>query len=154
MTSITITVNDTPYQVDADPQTPLLWVLRDMVGLTGTKYGCGIGQCGNCTVHVDGEATRSCMTPVSEVTGKKVTTIEGLSPDGNHPIQQAWIEAQVAQCGYCQPGQIMTAAALLAHNPKPSDEEIVKAMSDVLCRCGTYQRIIQAVRRAAQGGAA
>jgi aerobic-type carbon monoxide dehydrogenase small subunit (CoxS/CutS family) len=125
-----------------------------MVGLTGTKYGCGIGQCGNCTVHVDGEATRSCMTPVSAVTGKKITTIEGLSLDGNHPIQKAWIEVQVAQCGYCQPGQIMTAAALLAHNPKPSDEEIVKAMSGVLCRCGTYQRIIQAVRRAAQGGAA
>ncbi len=154
MASITITVNDVPHQVDADPNTPLLWVLRDMVGLTGTKYGCGIGQCGNCTVHVDGEATRSCMTPVSAVSGKKITTIEGLSPDGNHPIQKAWIEVQVAQCGYCQPGQIMTAAALLAHNPKPSDDEIVKAMSGVLCRCGTYQRIIQAVRRAAQGGAA
>jgi aerobic-type carbon monoxide dehydrogenase small subunit (CoxS/CutS family) len=154
MASITITVNDTPHQIDTDPNTPLLWVLRDMVGLTGTKYGCGIGQCGNCTVHVDGEAVRSCMTPVSEVTSKKVTTIEGLSPDGNHLIQKAWIEAQVAQCGYCQPGQIMTAAALLAHNPKPSDEEIVKAMSGVLCRCGTYQRIIQAIRRAAQGGVA
>ncbi len=154
MAPITITVNDTPYQVDTDPATPLLWVLRDMVGLTGTKYSCGIGQCGNCTVHVDGQATRSCMTPVSTVAGKKITTIEGLSPDGNHPIQKAWIEVQVAQCGYCQPGQIMTAAALLAHNPKPSDEEIVKAMSGVLCRCGTYQRIIQAVRRAAQGGAA
>ncbi len=154
MASITITVNDTPYQVDTDPATPLLWVLRDMVGLTGTKYSCGIGQCGNCTVHVDGQATRSCMTPVSTVAGKKITTIEGLSPDGNHPIQKAWIEVQVAQCGYCQPGQIMTAAALLAHNPKPSDEEIVKAMSGVLCRCGTYQRIIQAVRHAAQGGAA
>ncbi len=154
MTTITITVNDTPHQIDADPNTPLLWVLRDMVGLTGTKYGCGIGQCGNCTVHVDGEATRSCMTPVSAVAGKKVTTIEGLSPDGSHPIQKAWIEVQVAQCGYCQPGQIMTAAALLAHNPKPSDEEIVKAMSGVLCRCGTYQRIIQAVRLVAQGGAA
>ncbi len=154
MASITITVNDIPYQVDTDPATPLLWVLRDMVGLTGTKYSCGIGQCGNCTIHVDGEATRSCTTPVSTVVGKKITTIEGLSPDGNHPIQKAWIEVQVAQCGYCQPGQIMTAAALLAHNPRPSDEEIIKAMSGVLCRCGTYQRIIQAVRRAAQGGAA
>ncbi len=154
MAAITITVNDTPHQIDADPNTPLLWVLRDIVGLTGTKYGCGIGQCGNCTVHIDGEATRSCMTPVSAVVGKKVTTIEGLSLDGTHPVQKAWIEVQVAQCGYCQPGQIMTAAALLAHNPKPSDDEIVKAMSGVLCRCGTYQRIIQAVRRAAQGGAA
>ena len=154
MASITITVNDVAQQVDADPNTPLLWVLRDMVGLTGTKYGCGIGQCGNCTVHVDGEAVRSCMTPISTVAGKKITTIEGLSPDGSHPVQKAWIEAQVAQCGYCQPGQIMTAAALLAHNPKPSDEEIVKAMAGVLCRCGTYQRIILAVRRAAQGGAA
>ena len=154
MASITITVNDIPHQVDTEPNTPLLWVLRDMVGLTGTKYGCGIGQCGNCTVHVDGEAARSCTTPISAVAGKKITTIEGLSPDGNHPVQKAWIEAQVAQCGYCQPGQIMTAAALLAHNPKPSDEEIAKAMSGVLCRCGTYQRVIQAVRRAAQGGAA
>jgi isoquinoline 1-oxidoreductase alpha subunit len=154
MASITITVNDEPHQVDTDPNTPLLWVLRDLLGLTGTKYGCGIGQCGNCTVHVDGEATRSCSTTVSAVEGKKITTIEGLSPDGNHPVQKAWIEEQVAQCGYCQPGQIMTAAALLAHNPQPSDEEIVKAMSGVLCRCGTYQRIIQAVRRVAQGGAA
>ena len=154
MAAITITVNDIPHQIDTDPNTPLLWVLRDILGLTGTKYSCGIGQCGNCTVHVDGEATRSCMTPVSAVAGKKITTIEGLSLDGTHPVQKAWIEAQVAQCGYCQPGQIMTAAALLAHNPKPSDEEIVKAMAGVLCRCGTYQRIIQAVRRAAQGGAA
>ena len=154
MSSITITVNEAPYQVDVDPATPLLWVLRDVLGLTGTKYSCGIGQCGSCTVHVNGEATRSCSTPVSAVEGKKVTTIEGLSPDGSHPIQKAWIEEQVAQCGYCQPGQIMTAAALLARNPKPSDAEIVKAMSGVLCRCGTYQRIIKAVQRAANGGAA
>ena len=153
MAAITITVNDTPHQIDTDPNTPLLWVLRDILGLTGTKYSCGIGQCGNCTVHVDGEATRSCSTPVSAVAGKKVTTIEGLSLDGTHPIQKAWIDVQVAQCGYCQPGQIMTAAALLAHNPKASDEEIVKAMSGVLCRCGTYQRIIKAVRLAVQGGA-
>jgi aerobic-type carbon monoxide dehydrogenase small subunit (CoxS/CutS family) len=152
MAAITITVNDIPHQVDTDPNTPLLWVLRDIVGLTGTKYSCGIGQCGSCTVHVDGEAVRSCTTPVSAVTDKKVTTIEGLSLDGTHPVQKAWIEAQVAQCGYCQSGQIMTAAALLAHNPKPSDEDIVKAMSGVLCRCGTYQRIIKAVRLAAQGG--
>ncbi|HTP11403.1 MAG TPA: (2Fe-2S)-binding protein [Anaerolineae bacterium] len=154
MAAITITVNDTPHQIDTDPNTPLLWVLRDILGLTGTKYSCGIGECGNCTVHVDGEATRSCMTPVSAVVGKKVTTIEGLSLNGTHLVQKAWIEAQVAQCGYCQPGQIMTAAALLAHNPKPSDEEIAKAMSRVLCRCGTYQRIIKAIRLAAQGGAA
>ncbi len=154
MTSITLTVNDKPSQIDVDPNMPLVWVLRDVLGLTGTKYSCGIGQCGNCTVHVDGEATRSCLTPVSTVEGKKVTTIEGLSLDGSHPIQKAWIEEQVAQCGYCQPGQIMTAAALLAHNPKPNQEEIVKAMSGVLCRCGTYQRIIKAVERAAEGGAA
>lgn len=154
MTSITITVNDKPSQIDVDPNTPLLWVLRDVLGLTGTKYSCGIGQCGNCTVHVDGEATRSCMTLVSTVEGKKVTTIEGLSLDGSHPIQKAWIEEQVAQCGYCQPGLIMTAAALLAHNRKPSQEEIVKVMSGVLCRCGTYQRVIKAVQRAVEGGAA
>lgn len=154
MTSITITVNDKPSQIDVDPNTPLLWVLRDVLGLTGTKYSCGIGQCGSCTVHVDGEATRSCMTLVSTVEGKKVTTIEGLSLDGSHPIQKAWIEEQVAQCGYCQPGQIMTAAALLAHNRQPSQEEIVKVMSGVLCRCGTYQRILKAVQRAAEGGAA
>ncbi len=154
MASITITVNDKSSQIDVDPNTPLLWVLRDVLGLTGTKYSCGIGQCGSCTVHVDGEATRSCMTLVSTVEGKKVTTIEGLSLDGSHPIQKAWIEEQVAQCGYCQPGQIMTAAALLAHNRKPSQEEIVKVMSGVLCRCGTYQRILKAVQRAAEGGAA
>ncbi len=154
MTSITITVNDAPHQIDVDPNMPLLWVLRDVLGLTGTKYSCGIGECGSCTVHIDGEAARSCSTPVSEVAGKKVTTIEGLSPDGSHPVQQAWIAEQVAQCGYCQPGQIMTAAALLAHNPRPGQEDIVKAMSGVLCRCGTYQRILKAVQRAAAGGAA
>ena len=154
MASITITINDKSSQIDVDPNTPLLWVLRDVLGLTGTKYSCGIGQCGCCTVHVDGEATRSCITPVSAVADKKITTIEGLSLDGSHPIQKAWIEVQAPQCGYCQSGQIMTAAALLAHNPKPSDEEIVKAMSGVLCRCGTYQRIIKAIQRAAQGGAA
>jgi aerobic-type carbon monoxide dehydrogenase small subunit (CoxS/CutS family) len=153
MTSITITVNDAPHQIDVDPGMPLLWVLRDVLGLTGTKYSCGIGECGSCTVHIDGEAARSCSTPVSEVVGKKVTTIEGLSPDGSHPVQQAWIAEQVAQCGYCQPGQIMTAAALLAHNPRPGQEDIVKAMSGVLCRCGTYQRILKAVQRAAGGAA-
>ncbi len=154
MTSITITVNDAPHQIDVDPKMPLLWVLRDVLGLTGTKYSCGIGECGSCTVHINGETARSCITPVSEVAGKKVTTIEGLSPDGSHPVQQAWIAEQVAQCGYCQPGQIMTAAALLAHNPRPGQEDIVKAMSGVLCRCGTYQRILKAVQRAAAGGAA
>ena len=154
MSSISITVNDTLHQIDADPNTPLLWVLRDVLSLTGTKYSCGTGQCGSCTVHIDGDAMRSCITAVSAVVGKKVTTIEGLSPDGSHPVQKAWIEEQVAQCGYCQPGQIMTAAALLARNPKPSRAEIVKAMSGGLCRCGTYQRIIKAVQRAAEGGAA
>ncbi len=153
MTSITITVNDAPHQIDVDPKMPLLWVLRDVLGLTGTKYSCGIGECGSCTVHINGETARSCITPVSEVAGKKVTTIEGLSPDGSHPVQQAWIAEQVAQCGYCQPGQIMTAAALLAHNPRPGQEDIVKAMSGVLCRCGTYQRILKAVQRAAGGAA-
>jgi isoquinoline 1-oxidoreductase alpha subunit len=154
MTSFTITVNDAPYTVDVNPNTPLLWVLRDVLDLTGTKYSCGIGQCGSCTVHVDGEAMRSCITSVSAVEGKQITTIEGLSSDGSHPVQRAWIEEQVSQCGYCQPGQIMTAAAFLARHPKPGDEEIVKAMSGVLCRCGTYQRILKAVRRAAEGGAA
>jgi len=147
-------VNHTPYTVDVAPDTPLLWVLRDTLSLTGTKYSCGIGQCGNCIVHLDGEAKSSCTTPVSNVEGKEIVTIEGLSPDGSHPVQQAWIEEQVSQCGYCQPGQIMMAAALLARTPKPGDEEIVQAMSEVLCRCGTYQRILKAIRRTIEGGAA
>ncbi len=153
MPAITIEVNQKSFQVDVDPSTPLLWVLRDVLGLTGTKYSCGMGLCGTCTVIVNGEATRSCTTPVSAVVGKQVTTIEGLSPDGSHPLQQAWAEEQVSQCGYCQPGQIMTAAALLASNPKPDDQEIISAMSSVLCRCGTYQRVLKAVHRAVEEGA-
>jgi isoquinoline 1-oxidoreductase alpha subunit len=152
MTSISITVNGQEHTVDVDPGTPLLWVLRDTLGLTGTKYTCGIGVCGACTVHLDGKPVRSCTLPVSEVAGRAVTTIEGLSPDGSHPLQQAWIAESVPQCGYCQPGQIMTAAALLAANPTPSDEDIDAAMSGVLCRCGTYQRIRRAIHRVIEEG--
>ena len=152
MTSISITVNGKEHTVDVDPGTPLLWVLRDTLGLTGTKYTCGIGVCGACTVHLDGEPVRSCTLPVSEVAGREVTTIEGLSPDGSHPLQQAWIAESVPQCGYCQPGQIMTAAALLTENPTPSDEDIDAAMSGVLCRCGTYQRIRRAIHRVVEEG--
>jgi aerobic-type carbon monoxide dehydrogenase small subunit (CoxS/CutS family) len=130
---------------------PLLWVLRDLLSLTGTKYGCGIGVCGSCTVLIDGDAHKSCIIAVSEVTGKKITTIEGLSPDGTHPLQIAWLEAHVSQCGYCQPGQIMSAAALLAKTPKPSDTEIDEAMRGNICRCGTYQRIREAIHIAAIG---
>jgi isoquinoline 1-oxidoreductase alpha subunit len=147
---VSIKVNGKAYEVDALPNTPLLWVIRETLGLTGTKFGCGRSICGACTVHVDGQATRSCVTPVSSVSGKEVTTIEGLSPDGSHPVQQAWIAENVPQCGYCQPGQIMAAAALLAQNQKPSDADIDKAMSGNICRCGTYQRIRRAVHRAAQ----
>ncbi len=152
MTSITMNVNGQEQTVDVDPDTPLLWVLRDTLGLTGTKYSCGIGLCGACTVHLNGEAVRSCSVPVSEADGKSITTIEGLSPDGSHPVQQAWIAEKVSQCGYCQPGQVMAAAALLSRNPDPSDAEIDKAMSGNLCRCGTYQRIRRAIHRAAQEG--
>jgi aerobic-type carbon monoxide dehydrogenase small subunit (CoxS/CutS family) len=152
MSLINLLVNDVQYQVDVDPAMPLLWVLRDILGLTGTKYSCGIGQCGSCTVHLDGRAVRSCTLPVSEVAGKKVTTIEGLGVEGPHPLQQAWIAENVPQCGYCQPGQIMTAAALLTANPDPSDDEIDAAMSGNLCRCGTYQRIRRAIHRAAEAG--
>jgi isoquinoline 1-oxidoreductase subunit alpha len=151
MASVAINVNKISYTVDVDPEMPLLWVLRDVIGLTGTKYSCGIGLCGTCTVHVDGQAVHSCALPVSEATGKQITTIEGLSPDGSHPLQQAWLAENVSQCGYCQPGQIMTAAALLQQNPHPSDQEIITAMSGSLCRCGTYPRIIRAIRRAAGG---
>ena len=132
-----------------DPDTPLLWVLRDELRLTGTKYGCGEGQCGACTVHVDGAALRSCVVPVSSVARQKITTIEGLSSDGRHPVQRAWIEEDVPQCGYCQPGQMMTAASLLAYRPKPTDAEIDDAMSGNICRCGTYPRIRKAIHRAA-----
>jgi isoquinoline 1-oxidoreductase subunit alpha len=146
---LTLTVNGRARIVNVDPDTPLLWVLRDELSLTGTKYGCGEGQCGACTVHVDGAAVRSCVTPVSSVARQKITTIEGLSPDGRHPVQRAWIEEDVPQCGYCQPGQIMTAASLLAFRSKPTDAEIDDAMSGNICRCGTYPRIRKAIHRAA-----
>ncbi|MCJ7536878.1 MAG: (2Fe-2S)-binding protein [Anaerolineales bacterium] len=145
-------VNGESHQVDVSPTTPLLWVLRDTLGLTGTKFGCGQGLCGSCTVHLDGEAVRSCQIPVSAVSAKTITTIEGLSVDGDHPLQQAWLAEKVPQCGYCQPGQIMTAAAMLANNPLPNDAQIDAAMSGVLCRCGTYQRIRKAIHRAAGNG--
>ena len=145
-----LTINGARHDVDAEPSTPLLWVLRDLVGLTGTKYGCGIAQCGACTVLVDGAPQRSCVAPVSGAVGKEITTIEGLSPDGTHPVQRAWAELDVVQCGYCQSGQIMSAAALLAAPPDPSDEDIDRAMNGNLCRCAAYQRIRAAVHRAAE----
>jgi isoquinoline 1-oxidoreductase alpha subunit len=147
--AIQFIVNGKPQSVDVPANMPLLWVLRDTLGMTGTKFGCGMALCGACTVHIDGEATRSCITPISAVAGKKITTIEGLSPDRSHPVQRAWIEVDVPQCGYCQSGQIMSAASLLAKNPKPSDPEIDEAMKGNICRCGTYQRIREAVHRAA-----
>jgi aerobic-type carbon monoxide dehydrogenase small subunit (CoxS/CutS family) len=149
---ITLNVNGRSVQADVEADTPLLWALRDALGLTGTKFGCGMAQCGACTVHLDGEPIRSCVTPVSAVGGRKVTTIEGLSPEGSHPVQRAWIEEQVPQCGYCQSGQIMAAAALLARTPKPTDDDIDKAMAGNICRCGTYQRIRKAIHTAAAGG--
>lgn len=145
-----VIVNGREYDLSVDPNTPLLWVLREHFGLTGTKYGCGISACGSCTVHVDGEAVHSCVTPVSAVAGKKVTTIEGLSAGGLHPLQEAWIAGDVPQCGYCNPGQIMAGAALLAKNPNPSDRDIDDAMSGNICRCGSYQRIRQAIHEAAK----
>ena len=148
--AITFTLNGKSQSVDVDPQMPLLWVLRDTLNLTGTKFGCGMALCGACTVHINGEATRSCITPVSAVAGKKITTIEGLSEEGNHPVQQAWIEIDVPQCGYCQSGQIMSAAALLTKKPQPSDSDIDDFMSGNICRCGTYQRIRKAIHRAAE----
>ena len=144
-----LNVNGTVREVDAPEEMPLLWVLRDLLGLTGTKFGCGMAQCGACTVHLEGQAVRSCVTPVSAVGNRMITTIEGLSPDGTHPVQKAWAAVDVVQCGYCQPGQIMSAAALLAHNANPSDEEIDLAMAGNICRCGAYQRIREAVRQAA-----
>lgn len=146
---IALTLNGEPRALDLAPDTPLLWALRDSLGLTGTKYGCGKGECGACTVHLDGLPIRSCITPLSAVAGKSVTTIEGLAPDGRHPLQLAWILEDVPRCGYCQSGQIMAAAALLSQYPRPTDEQIVAAMSGVLCRCGTYRRIRQAILRAA-----
>ncbi|HWA10790.1 MAG TPA: (2Fe-2S)-binding protein [Opitutaceae bacterium] len=148
MSKYTLQINGQARTVDVAPDTPLLWVLRDSLDLVGTKFGCGIGQCGACTVHLNGVATRSCMTQVSTVGRKQVTTIEGLSPDGSHPLQKAWCELDVAQCGYCQAGQIMAAAALLKENPKPDDQEINDAMTN-LCRCATYLRIRAGIRRAA-----
>ena len=150
MPAFTLTVNGEARSVEADEDMPLLWVLRDLLELTGTKYGCGIGLCRACTVHVDGEATFSCRTPIASVAGKRVTTIEGLSPDRSHPLQQAWIEQDVPQCGYCQPGQIMRAAALLERTPTPSETEIDAWMAANLCRCGTYNRIRSAIRAAAE----
>lgn len=147
------TVNGKLANIDAAPDTPLLWVVREHLKLTGTKYGCGAGMCGACTVHLDGQAVRSCQTPIGAVTGKRVTTIEGLSVNGDHPLQKAWVDLQVPQCGYCQSGQIMQAAALLASNKKPSRDDIIQHMDGNICRCGTYPRILRAVERAAKEGA-
>lgn len=152
MATYTLTINGTSRDVEVDPSTPLLWVLRDHIKLVGTKFGCGIAQCGACTVHLDGMAVRSCSLPISSIGDKEVTTIEGLSENGDHPVQLAWLEEDVPQCGYCQAGQIMNAAALLAQNPNPSDSEIETAMNGNICRCGTYVRIKKAVKRAAQAG--
>lgn len=149
MPTIELTVNGTKHKFDGDPEMPLLWYVRDLLELTGTKYGCGMGLCGACTVHIDGTATRSCQTPMSTAAGKNITTIEGLSAKGDHPLQKAWMVANVPQCGYCQSGQIMQAAALLKQKPKPTDAEIDSAMHGNICRCGTYQRIRQAIKSAA-----
>jgi len=149
----TLLINGKSRTVDAEPDTPLLWVIRERLQLTGTKFGCGAAQCGACTVHLDGAPVRSCQTTVAQAAGKKITTIEGLHPEGRHPVQLAWIAEQVPQCGYCQSGQIMSAAALLAKNPNPSDAQIVDAMAGNICRCATYPRIKRAIKRAAQQGA-
>jgi len=150
MPSFTVFVNGRSHTVDVAADTPLLWVLRDSIGLTGTKFGCGMGQCGACTVHLDGKAVRSCMTPITAAAGHKVTTIEGLATQHGHRLQQAWVEEDVPQCGYCQSGQIMSAAALLAAHPSPTDDDIDHAMSGNICRCGTYSRIRSAIHRASQ----
>lgn len=150
MSALTLNVNGEAQTVDVDEAMPLLWVLRDVLGLTGTKYSCGEGHCGACTVHVDGKPRKSCVMPVGRATERAITTIEGLSPDGSHPVQQAWLAEHVSQCGYCQPGQIMVAAALLAAHPQPTTAQIDAAMSGVLCRCGTYQRIRRAILAAAE----
>src|SRR5579862_4652057 len=152
--AIQLNINGKQLSVDVPPNMPLLWALRDTLGMTGTKFGCGMALCGACTVHIDGEATRSCITPVSSAAGKKILTIEGLSTDRSHPVQRAWIEIDVPQCGYCQSGQIMSAAALLAKTPQPTDAQIDSAMTGNICRCGTYQRIREAIHRAAKMQAA
>jgi aerobic-type carbon monoxide dehydrogenase small subunit (CoxS/CutS family) len=151
MAVLRLVVNGIPREVDAPAAMPLLWVLRDRLGLTGTKYGCGVGICGACTIHLDGRAARACQLAVGEAVGRRITTIEGLSPDGSHPVQRAWLEEDVAQCGYCQAGMIMCAAAFLHQQPRPTDAEIDAAMSDSVCRCGTYQRIRRAIHLAARG---
>lgn len=156
--TVRLRVNGVEREVEADPEMPLLWVLRDVLGLTGTKYGCGQALCGACNVHLDGQVVRSCVTPLTRAAGRSVTTIEGLSPDGSHPLQRAWVELGVPQCGFCQAGQIMTAASLLAKKPRPTDEDIDRSMAGNLCRCGTYPRIRSAIKRAAglppdEGGA-
>ena len=150
MASFTLNINGEQKQVDVDPNTPLLWVIRDNLNLVGTKYGCGLSQCGACTVHLNGTAVRSCVLPVSAIAGQTITTIEGLSKDGNHPVQEAWLEEDVSQCGYCQAGQIMSAATLLNNNPNPTDEDIDLAMSGNICRCGTYVRIKKAIKTASK----
>lgn len=150
MAKVTFTLNHKSISIDTDPETPLLWVIRDELGLTGTKYSCGSGICGSCTVLINGKARTSCRLPVNSVAGKEVMTIEGLGENGLHAVQQAWIDEEVAQCGYCQPGQILTAVSLLENNPDPSDKEIDRAMDGVLCRCGTYQRIKSAIHKAAE----
>jgi isoquinoline 1-oxidoreductase alpha subunit len=152
MTTVAFTINGKAASVDANGDTPLLWVIREHLKLTGTKFGCGAGLCGACTVHIDGKAVRSCQTQLAEVAEKKVTTIEGLSPNSSHPLQKAWIAEQVPQCGYCQSGQIMQAAELLVKSPKPKREQIVQHMNGNICRCGTYQRIVRAIERAAREG--
>jgi aerobic-type carbon monoxide dehydrogenase small subunit (CoxS/CutS family) len=148
--ALTLTVNGKSHELDVEPETPLLWVLRENLGLTGTKFGCGIAQCGVCTVHLDGQPVRACSTPAASAVGREITTIEGLSPDGSHPVQKAWVEHTVPQCGYCQSGQIMAAAALIARTPAPTDRDIDTAMAGHLCRCGTYLRIRKAIHHAAK----
>jgi isoquinoline 1-oxidoreductase subunit alpha len=150
MADFSFTINKRPITIEAEPQMPVLWVIRDIVGLTGTKFGCGLAQCGACTIHLNGNAVRSCVLPIAEVTGKEIITIEGISQDKMHPVQQAWLETQVTQCGYCQSGQIMSAVALLNKNPKPTNADIDAAMQGNICRCGTYQRIRQAIHAASE----
>ena len=150
MGTFNLVINNKPFKIEADPKMPLLWAIRDIVGLKGTKFGCGMALCGACTVHLDGNPTRSCSVPLSIAAGKKITTIEGISENGTHPVQKAWVEHQVPQCGYCQSGQIMSAVALLDKNSKPTDDDIYNAMSGNICRCGTYQRIQDAIKTAAK----